>query len=207
MGTDRAQGMQTPREEGVMPGSKGRQDEPSHPAQAMHLPLHPKSPYQLPHTTVSLLGTVYYHWSWRCHGKSPALGRENEREEEKGAQQHTADPSQGGGGSLLAQPGLCHCHTSHPGWDLSDHSSVSQSRCWVLSVGWAQLTPHAAGPLTHPLLLFQPGPTARGTSAGTGGGCPAGWTLPWPAASTWPPRSPGGGSLAVSARGTTTTAH
>lgn len=51
----------------------------------LHLPQHPKSHthyrahHQPPHTTVSLLGTVYYHCSWRCHRKTPALGKGNER--------------------------------------------------------------------------------------------------------------------------------
>lgn len=124
-------------------------------------------------------------------------------EEEKGAQQHKADPKPKVGWG--AAPGSA--------WPVSLSHIPSRlgsfgAFLWLLEqVLGAQLSPHAAAPLTHPLLLFQPGRMARGTSAGTGGGCPAGWTLPWPAGSTWPPSSPAGGSLAASARGTTTTGH
>lgn len=102
----------------------------------LHLPQHPQShphsPYaphyqthhQLPHTTVSLLGTVYCHLSWRCHIKTPAwAGGMKDREDENWAQQI---PAKGLSHSWLS---LCHGHTSHPGWDPLEHSCGSWACC------------------------------------------------------------------------------
>lgn len=163
-------------------------------------------------TTVSLLGSVYSHWSWRCHRKTPALSQEREMkdgEKEKGPQRHRADPRQGlGKGLLPSLPGPCPRHASQPGWDPLEHPCGSRSRCCGAACGAGLSSPpDVAAPLTHPLPLCQSGRAAHGTSAKTGGGCPASWTLPWPAGSTWPPSSPGEGSLAASARGTRAIGH
>lgn len=99
-------------------------------------------------------------------------------EEEKGAQQHKADPSpRWGGGLLLALPGLCHCHTSHPGWDPLEHSCGSWSRCWGLS------SPHTLLPLSLTLcsvsswgerpVVHQPGLAGGAQPAGRCHGRPA----------------------------------
>lgn len=58
---------------------------------------------------------------------------------------------------LLVLPGLCHCDTSHPGWDPSEHSCGSWSRCWMLSVGVGSAHPTRCCPSHSPSAPFAAG--------------------------------------------------
>lgn len=224
-----ARGAQAPREEGAMSGSAGRLGEP--PCQAGAQAIHRNTPpAQATSPTASQIPpratlmprtteTIIDHLAPQCHcwglfiptGAGDAVGKPQpwaremkDGEEEKGARQHRADPSHGG---VTGSCRLCLARVTHP---------IQAGILWSIPVGLGAgagglsglgSPPYVAAPLTHPLPLCQPGRAAHGTSAKTGGGCPAGWMPPWPAGSTWPPSSPGGGNLVASARGTRATGH